>query len=70
LVKNLVHHNASKHIEVWYHFDRDCVSKEKLSLEKVSTTNNVTDMMTKGLSIDGFRSLQEQMGMELIPDKL
>ena len=42
LGKNLVHHNhASKYVEVQYHFVRDCVTKGKLSLEKVATANNV-----------------------------
>jgi hypothetical protein len=49
LAKYPVYHNASKHIEVRYHFVRDCVTKEMLSLEKVSTTNNVADVMTKRL---------------------
>jgi hypothetical protein len=70
LAKNPVHHNASKHIEVRYHFVRDCVTKEMLSLEKVPTTDNVVDVMTKSLSTDRFWSLRERMGMELIPDKL
>jgi hypothetical protein len=51
LAKNRVHHNASKHIEVWYHFVRDCRTKEMLSLE-VSTTDNVADAMTKSLPTD------------------
>jgi hypothetical protein len=70
LAKNPVHHNASKHIEVRYHFVRDCATKEMLSLEKVSTTDNVADAMTKSLSTDRFRSLRDRMGMELIPDEL
>jgi hypothetical protein len=66
LAKNLVHHNASKHIEVRYHFVRDCATKEMLSLEKISTTNNVADAMTKSLSTDQFWSLRNRMGVELI----
>jgi hypothetical protein len=68
LAKNPVHHNASKHIEVRYHFARDCATKEMLSLEKVATTDNVADAMTKSLSTDRFRSLRNWMGMELISD--
>ena len=37
LVKNHLHHNASKHIEVRYHFVRDWITKGKFSLEKIST---------------------------------
>jgi hypothetical protein len=54
LAKNLVHHNVSKHIEVWYHFVRDCATKEMLSLEKITTIDNVADAMTKSLSTDRF----------------
>jgi hypothetical protein len=54
LAKNPVHHNASKHIEVRYHFVRDCATKEMLSLEKISSTDNVTEAMTKSLSTDRF----------------
>ena len=63
LLKNPVHHNASKHIEVRYHFVRDCVISGKIGLEKISTTDNVADGMTKCLSADRFRSLQQQMGV-------
>jgi hypothetical protein len=56
LAKNLVHHNASKHIEVRYHFIRDYAIKEMLNLEKVSTTDHVADAMTKSLSTDQFQS--------------
>jgi hypothetical protein len=69
LAKNPVHHNASKHIEDQYHFIRDCATKELLSLEKISTTDNVVDAMTKSLSTDSFRSLCNRMGVELISDK-
>ena len=61
LSKNPVHHNASKHIEVRYHFVRDCVISGKIGLEKISTTDNVADGMTKCLSADHFRSVRQQM---------
>ena len=63
LSKNSVHHNALKYINVRYHFVRDCVISGKIGLEKVSTTNDVVDGMTKCLSADRFRSLRHQMGV-------
>ena len=54
LSKNPVHHNASEHIDVRYHFVRDYVISGKISLEKISTTDNVADGMTKCLSVDRF----------------
>ena len=35
LSKNSVHHNASKHIEVRYHFVRDCVFRENRFREDI-----------------------------------
>ena len=49
LSKNPVHHNASKHIDVRYHFVWDCVILGKIRLEKISTVDNVVDGMTKYL---------------------
>ena len=36
LSKNLVHHNASKHINIQYHIVRDYITSKKLRLEKIS----------------------------------
>ena len=66
LVKNMVHHNASKHIEVWYHFVWNCITKGKLSLEKVSTAENIVDLMAESLSNDRFWSIKKQMGVKMI----
>ena len=63
LSKYLVHHNASKHIDVQYHFVRDCVISGKIGLEKISTTDNVADGMTKCLWADRFWSLRKQMSV-------
>ena len=57
------HHNAFKHINVRYHFVRDCVISGKIGLQKISTVDNVADGMTKCLSEDRFRSLRHQMGL-------
>jgi hypothetical protein len=70
LAKNPVHQNASKHIELRYHFVQDCATKELVSPEKISTTDNITDAMTKSFSTDRFRSLCNRMGVALISDEL
>ena len=61
--KNPIHHNASKHINVRYHFVRDCVISGKIGLDKISKTDNVADGMTKCLSANRFWSLRQQMGV-------
>ena len=62
LSKNPVHHNASKHIEVRYHFARDCVISGKIGLQKISTTDNVADGMTKW-NEPSFESIERAVGI-------
>ena len=64
LARNPVHHNASKHIEVRYHFIRECVTRGQLSLEKFSKADNVVDAMTKCLPMDHFWFLRDLMVVE------
>ena len=52
LRENPVHHDASEPIEVRYHFVRDSIRGNKLTLEKISTSDNVVDAMTKSLLAD------------------
>ena len=63
LCKNSPFHTKSKHIDVRYHFLWVCDISRKIGLEKISTTNNFADGMTKCLSIDQFQSLRHQMGI-------
>jgi len=64
LAKNPVFHAKMKHIEVRYHFARDCVASKKLELVKVHTTENAADALTKSLSSDKFAQCCELMGVE------
>nr|GEX05854.1 copia protein [Tanacetum cinerariifolium] len=47
--KNLVQHSRTKHIEIHHHFLRDNVQKGKFSIEKVSSEDNIADILTKPL---------------------
>ncbi|GJU19669.1 hypothetical protein Tco_1153011, partial [Tanacetum coccineum] len=49
LSKNPVQHSRTKHIETRHHFLRDNVQKGHISIEKVSSANNITDIFTKPL---------------------
>ena len=49
LVKNLVFHARTKHIEVHYHFVRETVIDGEVHLLYVSTNQQVVDILTKGL---------------------
>ncbi|KAE8664469.1 hypothetical protein F3Y22_tig00112762pilonHSYRG00050 [Hibiscus syriacus] len=47
LAKNQVYHSRTKHIEVRYHFVREIFEEEKIILQKIVTSENPADMMTK-----------------------
>ncbi|GJS14526.1 hypothetical protein Tco_0408998 [Tanacetum coccineum] len=53
IVKNLVYHSKTKHIEIRYHFIRDSYEKKLIRVEKIHTDFNVADLLTK--AFDGSR---------------
>ncbi|GJU51844.1 hypothetical protein Tco_1221399 [Tanacetum coccineum] len=54
LSKNLVLHSRTKHIEIRHHFLRDNVPKENISIEKVSSEDNIADILLKPSSNETF----------------
>nr|GEV77675.1 copia protein [Tanacetum cinerariifolium] len=49
LSKNQVQHFRTKHIKIRHHFLRDNVQKRHISIKKVSSVNNIADILTKPL---------------------
>ena len=47
---NLVFHDRSKHIDIWYHHIRDCVQRRIMSLEYIPTKDHDADILTKALT--------------------
>jgi hypothetical protein len=64
LSKNPVHHDRrSKHIEVKYHYIRECVEKGRIVLEQISTRDQLADIMTKSLGRVLFQELRDRIGI-------
>nr|GEV87857.1 copia protein [Tanacetum cinerariifolium] len=63
LSKNPVQHSRTKHIEIRHHFLRDNVQKGNISIEKVSSEDNIADILTKPLKREPFNYLR--LGLEL-----
>ena len=47
LGKNAAFHSRTKHIDVRYHFIRSLIESKDVILEKISTKDNIADMLTK-----------------------
>nr|GEV08372.1 copia protein [Tanacetum cinerariifolium] len=62
LSKNPILHSRIKHIEIRHHFFRDNVQKGNISIEKVSSKDNITDILTKPLKREPFNLLRLGLG--------
>ncbi|CAO2199473.1 unnamed protein product [Urochloa humidicola] len=63
LAKNPVLHDRSKHIDVKFHFLRDCVDGGQLVIEFVETGRQLADILTKSLGRLRFMELRGLIGM-------
>lgn len=50
LEKNLVFHDRRKHIDIHYHFIRECIEREEIVVKHVSTELQRADTLTKALA--------------------
>ncbi|GKB47877.1 hypothetical protein Tco_0898630 [Tanacetum coccineum] len=63
LSKNPVLHSRTKHIEIRHHFLRDNIQKGNISIEKVSSEDNIADILTKPLKRESFNLLRLGLGL-------
>lgn len=62
LSKNPVLHESSKHIDTKYHFIRNYV-EDGISIEFVSTKDQISDILTKPLARVKFQELRSKIGV-------
>jgi hypothetical protein len=67
--KNPVFHERSKHIQVRYHFIRDCLAKESIKACYINTMDQLADLLTKTLGRIKFLELCSRSGMVQLSDK-
>nr|GEU56532.1 hypothetical protein [Tanacetum cinerariifolium] len=51
IVKNLVFHSKTKHIEIRHHFIRDAFKKKLIHVLKIHTDDNVADLLIKAFDV-------------------
>ena len=63
LAKNQVYHARTEHIAVRYHKIREWVSSSDISLPKILTSENASDMLTKPVPTDKFKHCLDLIGV-------
>jgi hypothetical protein len=63
LMKNLVLHRQSKHIEVKYHLVRESVENDLIKVEFIKIEEQLSDILTKLLGRVKFLKLHAKIGL-------
>ena len=61
--KNPIQYFRTKYIEIRYHFIRDHVQNEDITLEFVPIENQLADIFTKPLNLERFEFIQGELGL-------
>ena len=61
---NPVQERRSKHIDIRYHYTRECVEDGKVDLFYIDGDYNPADMFTKNLGHVKFHQFREHLGLE------
>jgi hypothetical protein len=64
LAKNSTFHSNTKHIQLRYHFIRSTLEDGHLKLEKIHTSQNLVDMLTKGVTREKLSSCSVSVGLQ------
>ena len=63
LASNPQFHPQSKHINIWHHFIRSCISDGQVQLYWCLTDKMIVDILTKPLAYPKFNLLSQSLGM-------
>jgi hypothetical protein len=64
LANNLAFHSKTKHIQLRYHFIRSVLENGQLKLEKIHTSHNPADMLTKVVTREKLSSCSVSIGLQ------
>lgn len=70
LAKNPVFHGHSKHIDVRFHFIRDCMERGDIVIKHVSSDDQRVDVLTKPMSAVKFVRMRELLGIKKLAENV
>jgi hypothetical protein len=62
LVRNHVFHEHSKHIDLRFHFIRNCLADRTVGATYINTADQLADILTKALGRVKFQELRVRIG--------
>jgi hypothetical protein len=63
LIKNPVHHDQTKHIDIKYHYIRECAERGLIDVQFIGTTEQLGDIFTKALGRLKYDELRSKIGL-------
>jgi ribonuclease HI len=63
LMKNHVFHGRSKHIEIKFHYIRECVEKGQIAVKWIGTLEQKADSLTKGMVVTKLGEMRHMLGV-------
>jgi hypothetical protein len=63
IAENPVHHDRSKHIDIRFHFTRDKIKDQTITVAYVHTSEQQADILTKALDPAPFKAARAMLGM-------
>lgn len=70
LAKNPVFHGRSKHIDIRFHFIRECVEKGEIIVKHVSSEEQRADPLTKALPVVRFEKMRRLLGVQKLHEQV
>ncbi len=67
LAWNPINHAMTKHIDVRYHFIRECIIDGSVDLKLIGTNDMAADVLTKALAVTKHECFCQMLGMETMP---
>lgn len=66
LMRNPVFHGCTKHIDIKYHFIRQCVERGQIVIRRIGTNEQRADSLTKALPVGKLAVMRHLLGVREI----